>query len=107
MQQACYIMSLPMVRAEQDELVASESVNGEVKEVEPKDDNVKEGTVRIEVQETEGHCSHRGTRDGRALSAWKYKSNMSQQPPVSQDLEEIIDQYSSPALRSSPTMHPK
>jgi len=30
--------------AEQDEFVASESVNGEVKEVEPKEDDVKEGT---------------------------------------------------------------
>ena len=38
--------------ADHDESVASESVNGEVKEVEPKEDDVKEGTVRIEVQET-------------------------------------------------------
>ena len=37
--------------AEQDESVASESVNDEAQKVVPKDDNVKEGTVRIEVQE--------------------------------------------------------
>lgn len=38
--------------ADLDDSVASESVNGEVKAVEPKEDEVKEGTVRIEVQET-------------------------------------------------------
>ncbi|KAF2031469.1 hypothetical protein EK21DRAFT_110840 [Setomelanomma holmii] len=38
--------------ADLDDSVASESVNGEVKDVETKGDDVKEGTVRIEVQET-------------------------------------------------------
>jgi hypothetical protein len=37
---------------EVDESVASESVSGEVKEVEPKEDGVKEGMVHIEVHET-------------------------------------------------------
>ena len=36
---------------EQDESVASDSVNDEAQKVKPKEDNVKEGTVRIEVQE--------------------------------------------------------
>lgn len=38
--------------AELDDSVASESVNGEVKEVEPTEEEVKEGTVHIEVQQT-------------------------------------------------------
>jgi len=38
--------------AETDELLGSDSVNGEVKNIEPKDEEVKEGTVRIEIQET-------------------------------------------------------
>jgi hypothetical protein len=38
--------------AELDDSVASESVNGEVKEVEQSEEVVKEGTVHIEVQQT-------------------------------------------------------
>jgi hypothetical protein len=38
--------------AELDESVASDSVSGEVKEVEPKEDGIKEGVVHIEVHET-------------------------------------------------------
>jgi hypothetical protein len=38
--------------ADLDGSVASGSVNGDVNEAEPKEDTVKEGTVRVEVQET-------------------------------------------------------
>jgi len=38
--------------ADLDDSVASESMNGDANEAEPREDTVKEGTVRIEVQET-------------------------------------------------------